>query len=74
MAQPRLDWSLKWLADERLYAVDQPPPSQNTSHFWAVGMDSSTGRRSRIRFRITTGDDFVNQRVSVLCLTGSNHN
>ncbi len=26
--------------------VDEPPPSQNTSNFWVVVMDSSTGRTS----------------------------
>src|SRR3984893_15198437 len=33
VAEPRLDWALKWLADGRLlYSVDEPPPSQNTSN------------------------------------------
>jgi eukaryotic-like serine/threonine-protein kinase len=62
MAEPRLDWPLKWMQDGRLlYAVDEPPPSQNSSNFWAVGMDSSTGRVFGTPSRITTGDDFVNQ-------------
>jgi serine/threonine protein kinase len=62
MAEPRLDWPLKWMQDGRLlYAVNEPPPSQNSSNFWAVGMDSSTGRVFGTPSRITTGDDFVNQ-------------
>jgi eukaryotic-like serine/threonine-protein kinase len=62
VAEPRLDWALKWLADGRLlYAVDEPPPSQNTSNFWVLGMDLSTGHPSGIPSRITTGDDFVDQ-------------
>jgi eukaryotic-like serine/threonine-protein kinase len=62
VAEPRLDWALKWLADGRLlYSVDEPPPSQNTSNFWIVGMDLSTGHPSGIPSRITTGDDFVDQ-------------
>jgi eukaryotic-like serine/threonine-protein kinase len=56
VAEPRLDWALKWLADGRLlYSVDEPPPSQNTSNFWIVGMDLSTGHPSGIPSRITTG-------------------
>jgi serine/threonine protein kinase len=62
IAEPRLDWALKWLTDGRLlYSVDEPPPSQNTSNFWVVGMDLSTGHPSGIPSRITTGDDFVDQ-------------
>ncbi len=62
VAEPRLDWALKWLADGRLlYAVDEPPPSQNTSNFWVAGLDSSTGHPSGIPSRITTGDDFAAQ-------------
>jgi eukaryotic-like serine/threonine-protein kinase len=62
MSEPHLEWGLEWLADGRLlYSVDEPPPSQNTSNFWAVGMDSSTGRATGIPSRITTGDDFVDQ-------------
>ena len=30
VAEPRLDWALKWLADGRLlYSVDEPPPSHS---------------------------------------------
>jgi serine/threonine protein kinase len=62
IAEPRLDWGLKWLADGRLlYAVDEPSPSTNTSNFWVAGMDSQTGHLSGIASRITTGDDFVDQ-------------
>ncbi|HET9576051.1 MAG TPA: protein kinase [Nitrospira sp.] len=62
MAEPRLDWSLKWLQDgQLLYALDEPPPSQNSSNFWVVGMDSSTGRAAGTPYRITTGDDFAIQ-------------
>jgi Tol biopolymer transport system component len=62
ISEPRLNFGFKWLADGRLlYAVDEPPPSRNTSNFWAVGMDSSTGHLSGIPSRITTGDDFVDQ-------------
>jgi eukaryotic-like serine/threonine-protein kinase len=62
VSEPRLNFGLKWLADGRLlYAVDEPPPSRNTSNFWAVGMDSSTGHLNGVASRITTGDDFVDQ-------------
>jgi DNA-binding winged helix-turn-helix (wHTH) protein/Tol biopolymer transport system component len=62
ISEPRLNFGFKWLADGRLlYAVDEPPPTRNTSNFWVVGMDSSTGHLSGIPSRITTGDDFVDQ-------------
>jgi eukaryotic-like serine/threonine-protein kinase len=62
ISEPRLDFGFKWLADGRLlYSVDEPPPSQNTSNLWAVGMDSGSGRPSGIPSRITTGDDLVDQ-------------
>jgi Tol biopolymer transport system component len=62
ISEPRLNFGFKWLADGRLlYAVDEPPPNRNTSNFWAVGVDSSTGHPSGIPSRITTGDDFVDQ-------------
>jgi serine/threonine protein kinase len=61
-SEPRLEWGLKWLADGRLlYAVDEPPPSQNTSNFWAEGIDPNTGHLSGAPSRITTGDDLINQ-------------
>jgi serine/threonine protein kinase len=57
-----LNWALKWLADGRLlYAMDEPPPSQNTSNFWVASMDLKTGHMIGIPSRITTGDDFVDQ-------------
>jgi serine/threonine protein kinase len=62
ITEPRLDWGLKWLADGRLlYALDEPPPSQNTSNFWVVGLDSTTGHLRGLPFRITSSDDLVNQ-------------
>jgi eukaryotic-like serine/threonine-protein kinase len=62
VTQPRLEWGLEWLADGRLlYAVAEPPPSQNTSNFWALAMDSNTGRPVETPVRITSGDDYVNQ-------------
>jgi Tol biopolymer transport system component len=62
VTQPRLEWGLEWLADGRLlYAVAEPPPSQNTSNFWAVAMDSNTGRPGKTPVRITSADEFVNQ-------------
>ena len=61
-SEPRLDWGLKWLADGRLlYSVDEPPPSQNTSNFWAEVLDPDTGHFSGTRSRITNGYDLVNQ-------------
>jgi eukaryotic-like serine/threonine-protein kinase len=62
ITEPRLDFGLKWLADGRLlYAVDEPPPSKNTSNYWTVGIESSTGRPNGITSKITTGDDLVDQ-------------
>jgi eukaryotic-like serine/threonine-protein kinase len=61
-SEPRLEWGLKWLADGRLlYSVDEPPPSQNTSNFWAEVLDPDTGHFSGTPSRITNGDDLVNQ-------------
>ena len=52
----------EWLADGRLlYAMDEPPPSKNSSNFWAVNVDSTTGHSTGVPCRITTGDDHVNQ-------------
>ena len=39
----------------------EPPPSRNTSNFWALAMDSNTGRPVETPARITSGDDYVNQ-------------
>jgi len=62
LTHPLLDWALKWLADGRLlYAMDEPPPSQNTSNFWVASMDLKTGHIIGSPSRITTGDDFVDQ-------------
>ena len=62
LTQPLTDWALKWLADGRLlYAMDEPPPSQNTSNFWVASMDLKTGHIIGSPSRITTGDDFVDQ-------------
>jgi serine/threonine protein kinase len=62
ITEPRLEWGLEWLADERLiYAIAEPPPSQNTSNFWKVSVDSITGRSTGVPSKITSGDDYVNQ-------------
>jgi serine/threonine protein kinase len=62
LSEPRLDLGLKWLADGRLlYAMDEPPPSTNTSNFWVVDIDSNAGRLSGTPSRITTGDDLAYQ-------------
>jgi serine/threonine protein kinase len=62
ITQPRLEWGLEWLADGRLvYAVAEPPPSQNTSNFWALPIDPNTGRPRGTPLRITGADDYVNQ-------------
>jgi eukaryotic-like serine/threonine-protein kinase len=62
ITQPQLEWGLEWLADGRLiYALAEPPPSQNTSNFWTVNVDASTGRSTGVPSKITSGDDYVNQ-------------
>jgi serine/threonine protein kinase len=62
ITQPRLEWGLEWLADGRLvYAVAEPPPSQNTSNFWSLPIDPNTGRPGETPLRITSADDYVNQ-------------
>ena len=62
ITQPRLEWGLEWLADGRIiYAVAEPPPSQNTSNFWALPVDANTGRPRGTPVRITSADDYVNQ-------------
>jgi Tol biopolymer transport system component/DNA-binding winged helix-turn-helix (wHTH) protein len=61
LSEPRLDgWGFIWLPDGRLlYAMDEPPPSQNSSNFWAASIDLSTGRFAGTAARITSGDGFV---------------
>ena len=62
ITQPRLEWGLEWLADGRLiYAVAEPPPSQNTSNFWASACRLKHGESRGTPARITSGDDYVNQ-------------
>ena len=61
LSDPHLDgWGLIWLPDGRLvYAMDEPPPSQNSSNFWAASIDLSTGRFVGTPARITSGDGFA---------------
>ncbi|HEV2400320.1 MAG TPA: winged helix-turn-helix domain-containing protein [Candidatus Sulfotelmatobacter sp.] len=55
-------WGMTWLPDGRLvYAMDEPPPSQNSSNFWAAHIDLSSGRFVGTAARITSGDGFVVQ-------------
>src|ERR1700730_2709308 len=62
ITQPQLEWGLEWLPDGRLiYAIAEPPPSQNSSNFWAVNLNSITGRPTGVAGKITSGDDHVNQ-------------
>jgi Tol biopolymer transport system component len=51
---------MTWLPDGRLvYAMDEPPPSQNSSNYWAARIDLSTGRFVGAAARITNGDGFA---------------
>jgi Tol biopolymer transport system component/DNA-binding winged helix-turn-helix (wHTH) protein len=61
LSEPRLSaWGLMWLPDGRLlYALYEPPPSHNSSNFWAARPDLSTGRPVGTPVRITSGDGFV---------------
>jgi Tol biopolymer transport system component/DNA-binding winged helix-turn-helix (wHTH) protein len=61
LSEPRLDgWGFLWLPDGRLlYALDEPPPSQNSSNFWAANIDLSAGRFAGTAARITSGDGFA---------------
>jgi len=61
MSEPHLDgWGFIWLPDARLvYAMDEPPPSRNSSNFWAASIDLSTGRLVGTPARITSGDGFA---------------
>ena len=62
ITEPQLEWGLEWLPDGRLiYAIAEPPPSQNSSNFWAVNLNSITGRPTGVAGKITSGDDHVNQ-------------
>jgi eukaryotic-like serine/threonine-protein kinase len=62
ITEPQLEWGLEWLADGRLiYAIAEPPPSQNSSNFWALNVNSTTGRSTGVPGKITSGDDHVNQ-------------
>jgi Tol biopolymer transport system component len=60
LSEPRLDgWGFLWLPDGRLlYAMDEPPPSQNSSNFWAASIDLSTGHFGTPA-EITSGDGFA---------------
>jgi eukaryotic-like serine/threonine-protein kinase len=62
ITEPQLEWGLEWLRDGRLiYAIAEPAPSQNSSNFWAVNVDLTTGRTTSVPSKITSGDDHVNQ-------------
>ncbi len=62
ITEPQLEWGVEWLPDGRLlYAIAEPPPSQNSSNFWAVNVNPTTGRSSGAPVKITNGDDHVNQ-------------
>jgi len=62
ITEPQLEWGLEWLADGRLiYAIAEPPPSQNSSNFWTVNVNSTMGRSTGVPVKITSGDDHVNQ-------------
>jgi len=61
LSEPGLEgWGLSWLPDGRLlYAMDELPPSQNSSNFWSSSIDLSTGRFVGMAARITSGDGFA---------------
>jgi Tol biopolymer transport system component/DNA-binding winged helix-turn-helix (wHTH) protein len=61
LSDPHLSgWGLIWLPDGRLvYVVYEPPPSQNSSNFWAASLDLSNGRFVGTAARITSGDGFA---------------
>ena len=53
-------WGLSWLPDGRLvYAMEDPPPSQNSSNLWAARLDLSKGSFVGTPAKITTGDGFA---------------
>ncbi len=61
LSDPHLEvWGFIWLPDGRLvYAMDEPPPSQNSSNFWAASIDLRTGHLVGPSTRLTSGDGFV---------------
>jgi Tol biopolymer transport system component/DNA-binding winged helix-turn-helix (wHTH) protein len=61
LSDPHLEmWGLSWLRDGRLiYAMDEPPPSKNSSNLWAARLDLSKGSFTGTAARITTGDGFA---------------
>ena len=60
LSQPVEGWAMTWLPDGRLvYAMDEPPPSRNSSNLWVASIDLSTGRLVGTAARITSGDGFV---------------
>jgi Tol biopolymer transport system component/DNA-binding winged helix-turn-helix (wHTH) protein len=61
LSDPHLEmWGLSWLPDGRLiYAMDEPPPSKNSSNLWAARLDLSKGSFIGTAARITTGDGFA---------------
>ena len=61
LSDPSLEaWGFIWLPDGRLiYAMDEPPPSHNSSNLWVARIDLSTGRFAETPARITSGDGFV---------------
>jgi len=62
ITEPHLEWGLEWLGDGRLiYAIAEPPPSQNSSNFWGVNVDLIAGRTTSVPSKLTSGDDHVNQ-------------
>lgn len=63
LSEPDLSvWGLSWLPDGRLlYALYEPPPSQNSSNFWAARINLDTGGLVGTPVRITSGDGYVVQ-------------
>jgi len=58
--QPVEAWGMTWLPDGRLvYAMDEPPPSRNSSNLWAASIDLSSGRLVGTGARITSGDGWA---------------
>src|SRR5215469_7269392 len=53
-------WGLSWLPDGRLvYAMEDLPPSQNSSNLWAARLDLSKGSFVGTPAKITTGDGYA---------------
>lgn len=60
--QPVMIWGMSWLPDARLiYATAEPPPTENSSNFWAARVDLSSGRLTETPARLTAGDGYVVQ-------------